>query len=742
MSDFTTTESFSERELEILQLLADGLSNREIGLRLSISLDTVKWHNRQIFSKLYVKNRTQAASRAQELGLLVTDSMTTATQIRHNLPAQVTTFVGREQEVREARRLLSTVRLLTLTGPGGIGKTRLALQLATDVLAEFVDGIFFVPLVAVGASDNVLWAIAEYLDFQFRKSGEPLDQLLEFLEDKRVLLILDNFEHLLGSAGILTTILKRAPHIKMVVTSRERLQLYGEVVLSIQGMALPISNQHHDLRQSESVQLFVQRAHAVDPGLILETTDLQHIARICRLVEGMPLGIELAASWVDSLTLAEIAQEIEQSLDILTTELRDVPASQHSIRAVFERSWNLLSDQQQHAYQKLAVFQHGFTREAAEAITGVNLLTLHSLLRKSLLRYDPQISRYELHELLHHYAVEELVFSGEADAIKQAHAIYFADFMAENWRRMCGSEQREGLAQVEADIDNARTAWHYWIDKGNVEQIIKFFNSFWVVYDIRGWYPAGVELFQQAITMMQSLNTPQAETGLGWLLAVQGLYRVVNGYEREGFVKAKAGFVQAQQGLDMLRLNQRTDMMTVPMINAIIAACHFNERQFARQTAWECLQIAQERDDSWGMAKAQHFLSMMAFDDGDYDAARQLALDALHSSEIVGDRWSKSILCIEVLGLLETVQRDFDAARNWIQQGLEAAEEIDFDYSRQLAYWQFGYVEALQENYSAAARNWQLAKNIGDRIVGLKSIIGFSGTSNAGEWGGRRLIND
>ena len=743
MSSFSATESFSERELEILQLLADGLSNREIGLRLFISVDTVKWHNRQIYIKLGVNNRTQAAARAQDAGLLTANQgITPVPKIQHNLPAQVTTFVGRQHEVREARQLLNSARLLTLTGSGGIGKTRLALQLAAEVLSDFVDGVFFVPLAAVGATDNVLWAIAEHLDFQFRKSGEPLDQLLEFFKDKHLLLVLDNFEHLLSSAGILADILKHAAHVKMLVTSRERLRLYGEVIYSIGGMTLPLSDRAEDLRQSESVQLFVQRAHAANPGLILDTVDLRHIAHICRLVEGMPLGIELAASWGDILTPAEIGEEIEHSLDILATELRDVPATQHSIRAVFERSWNLLNTQQQMAFQKLAVFQRGFTREAAEAITGVNLHTLHSLVSKSLLHHDPQSGRYEQHELLRHYAAEELVYSGESDAIRQAHAVYFGDFMHESWPRMCGSGQNEALMAVEADIDNARAAWHYWIEQGGVDQICKFFNTLWVIYDLRGWYPAGVELFQKGITVMERLSASEAKAGLGWLMAVQGLYQVVNGYEREGFVQAKAGFIKSQQGVDLLRAQQRPDMMAIPLISTIIAACHFNETKVARQLAQECLEVSLANKDDWGVGKAQQFLAMMALDEGRYEAARQLALDALLSFEASGDRWSKSILCIEVLGLLETIGRDIEAAHQWIQRGLDAAEEIDFAYSRQAAYWQFGYVEALQENYGAAARYWQMAQNIGERTFGLKSIIGFSGSSNAGEWGGRKLMND
>ena len=743
MSEYSAAESFSERELEVLHLIADGLSNREIGVRLSISLDTVKWHNRQIFAKLDVNNRTHAAARAQELGLLTDEQAANPpSDIHHNLPAQVTSFVGREHEVGAGRRLLNSARLLTLTGPGGIGKTRVALQLAVDVLPGFVDGVYFIPLSAVSATNNVLWAIAEHLGFQFRKIGEPLDQLVGYLEEKQILLVLDNFEHLTASAGILTDILKHAPHIKMLVTSRERLSLYGEVVYSINGMALPEGEQTDELHHSESVQLFVQRAQAVHPGLQVEADDLRQIARICRLVEGMPLGIELAASWVDTLKPAEIADEIEHSLDILASELRDVPASQHSIRAVFERSWNLLSSRQQVAFQNLAVFQGGFTRKSAQAITGVDLHTLHSLVSKSLLRHDPQTGRFEQHEVLRHYAAEELAYSGEADVVQQAHARYFADFMENNWVRMCGAEQKVALQETEADIDNARVAWEYWVVQEDIEQICKFINTFWLIYDIRGAYPAGIELFQHGIDAVARRTTTETEVALGWLLAVQGLYQVVNGYERGGFLQAKAGFDNAKQGVDLLRKHHREDVMVVPLISLIIAGCHFNEAKVIGDASEECFTIARANNDNWGIGKASHFLAMKALDDDRYDDARQLALDALKAFELNLDRWSMSILCIEVLALLETIKRDFDAASDWIQQGLEWAEEIEFTYSIQMAYWQFGYIEVLKENYSEAARYWRKGESIGERIFGLKSIIGFSGSINAGEWGGRKLTGD
>lgn len=741
------TNPLTKREIDVVCLLADGLSNREIAHRLALALETVKWYNKQIYGKLGVRNRTEAAARAKALGLLSgnsTDAVeaTAFPMPQNNLPAQITSFVGRQREIAEVRQLLEKTRLLTITGPAGSGKTRLALQVASEVLPTFKDGVFFVPFAPVTDVDNIIWAISEHVDFQFHPQGKPLDQLLEYFFEKSLLLVLDNFEHLLKGADSLVEILQSASGVKILVTSRERLKLYGETNYSIGGLELADLGDLKTTLHTESVELFAQRAHSVNQDLKLTAEDWRHIAKICRLVEGLPLGIELAATWVDVLSPREIANEIEQSLDILETELRGTLHSQNSMRAAFDRSWNLLSDIQQTAFRRLSVFPDGFTRHAAETVTGVNLRTLHSLANKSLLRYDPNTHRYEIHELLRQYAAEQLERSGESDIITEASATYFADFMAERWQQMKGRQQKTALLEVEADIENTRAAWMYWIHQRNVARLTQFFHSFWVIYDIRGWYPAGIELFERAAEMLRTVATEEAEAALGWLLAAQGLYNVVGGiYTSVG--GSRRGFALAKKGVQILQyLNRYDELMIVPLLSLFLTASHVNESNIAFEAAEQCLDVATRIGDDWATAKAKQFLTVQAVKGGNFEWAEHLAYEALSTFETSGDNWSKSVLCIEVLGLVAITQGQYEMAKTWIKHGLAAAEAIAFKYSQQTAYWQLGYVAVLQNNYTEAARYWHKALKVGENVLGSPTAIGFGGSGNTVEWGGRELIRE
>jgi predicted ATPase/DNA-binding CsgD family transcriptional regulator len=743
LGDVSLLSSFTGREVDILRCIADGLSNQEIASKLSIALETVKWYNKRIFGKLHVSNRTQAATRARALGVL--DSVATMQgkpadykSYRHNLPAQVTSFVGRHREIAEILRLLDSSRLLSLTGPAGSGKTRLALQIASEVMPYYKDGICFVSLVPVRDKDHILWSIAEHLDLQVHPHNPLLDQLLSYLHEKSVLLVLDNFEHLLDGADILIEILRAAPAVKILVTSRERLNVYGEANYIIGGLKLPEKGALDSAIQTESIELFLQRARFVNPNLKPSRDDLQSIARNCRLVDGMPLGIELAATWVNLLSFQEIGDEIEHGLDILDAAVSGTADAQNSIRAAFARSWDLLDAVQQAAFRRLSVFRDGFTRHAAERVTGVGLRTLKALVGKSLLHYVPDSGRYKIHELLRQYAQEQLESFGEVSQVHEICADYFANFMAERWPQLKGHRQQTALLEIEADIENIRAAWYYWIKRKNVSKLQQFLHSFWVFYDIRGWYPAGIELFQQAVEVMRGVGTEESQAVLGWLLAAQGLYYAVGGiYRTPG--GTSNGFALAQQGIQMLeRLNGYEDMMIVPLMSMFVTASVANAMDVAFSAAQDCLSLAAKFDDSWAIAKAKQFLTISAINNGDYANAERLADEALRIFEESGDKWSRSVLCIEVLSLLAITLRQFDQAKEWIERGLKAAEEIDFKYSQQMAYWQLGYVATLQENYAEAGKYWHKALSIGEDVIGSPVIIGFGG--NGMEWGGRKLL--
>ena len=346
---------------------------------------------------------------------------------RSNLPAAPTPLVGRESELAALTQLLDNpqCRLLTLVGPGGIGKTRLAIEAAAARREVFVDGVVLASLAAVNSPTFMLPALASALGFSFYGSTNPRNQLLNHLSEKQMLLVLDNLEQLLEGVELVADILRRAPGLKLLATSRERLNLLGEWVVEVQGLAVPPAGQAKGVEECSAVALFVQSARRAKAGFALRAGDEPAVAHICRLVEGMPLAIELAASWVRMLSCQEIAREIEHNLDFLVASTRDLPERHRSLWAVFDHSWKLLSGEEQRELSQLSVFRGGFTRQAAEAVAGASLAALSSLVTKSLVRRASaldDLTYYDLHELVRQYAHVQLRGAGDIDRLSQRFA--------------------------------------------------------------------------------------------------------------------------------------------------------------------------------------------------------------------------------------------------------------------------------------------------------------------------------
>lgn len=509
------TEPLNEREQEILACLVEGLTNREISSRLHIAYRTVKWYNTQIYSKLGVNNRDDAIQRASELGLFHHVSTPSQQQGNHNLPAQVTPFVGRQQEIHDLKKLIASDRLVTVLAPGGMGKTRLSLAVARGQIGHYRDGVYFVPLAPLSSPADIVTTIAENIGFVFHGEQAPDQQLVSFLKHRTLFLILDNFEHLLDGAGLVSEIIQSASDVKILVTSRERLNLHGETVYNLRGMEFPTWETTEDAMDFDSVKLFMQSAKRVRSGFEFHADELDFLARICRLTAGMPLGIELAAGWVDVLSLEKIADEIQRGIDILETDMRDMPERHRSLRATFEQTWHRRTEDEQTVFARLSVFRGGFTLESAEAVAGANARHLRKLAQKSLVQTES--NRYAIHELLRQFGESKLSGNGEYETVQAQHARYFAELIApfgdSPWSS--GTQEETEIVQsikaLRMDFDNMRAAWFYYADTGDIDSLRFMMDGLWRFVDEHSRSSDGVSLFRYTHSLFLNESNDDSE---------------------------------------------------------------------------------------------------------------------------------------------------------------------------------------------------------------------------------------
>ena len=664
------------REQEVLLLLADRCSNREIADQLHLAENTVKDYVSKILSKLYVKNRRQAVERARELGLLE-DAQKDKSRTRINIPAEPTPFVGRSYELANILHQLDETRLLTLVGPGGIGKTRLALKAAQQAAGEYPDGVFFVPLAPISAADRLVQTIAEAVKFPLMTQENPQTQLLRFLQNKQLLLVVDNFEHLLDGVQIISEILPRAVGVKILATSREKLNLISETLFIVGGMDISLPDRPPEGDKNDASALFIQSAGRVCPGFEPGSEDLVQIESICQMVEGMPLAIELAAAWLQILTLDEIRVELEQGFDILSTEARDAPQRHRSLRAVFEHSWKLLVAPDREILMSLSLFRGGFTRQAAQQVTGASLKQLMDLVSKSFLHHNPKSGRLEFHELLRQYAQEELRETPKANkSAAGAHAAYYADFMEERWQQLKGERQLPALAEIEADLENVRAAWKYYQNPINSPQTWKFMYSLWFVHWVRGRYLVGSELFAEAAHALNG-KTDQQD------IALRALAMALQGYFLAWLDLSEQGGKLAEDAVETLQQLNYPEAFLLALDSLIVNA-YFHSRWEQFEHTQLMLDVARQVNDKWMIAFALFAVSMAEVVKEDYPEARRQAEIHLKLCEEIGDKVHATVSLI-VQGNSALAQEDYEEAWSSYLRCLKLSQQIGFFYSLQTA---------------------------------------------------------
>jgi predicted ATPase/DNA-binding CsgD family transcriptional regulator len=719
-------DPLTPRELEILRLTADGLTNKAIAEQLFLSFETVKWYLKQIYSKLQVSSRIQAIAVARAAGLLDGSRVMDEPSVPlHNLPHQPLSFIGRITELAQLDERLTdpACRLLTVVGPGGIGKTCLALQAATAQLTRFRDGVYFAALAPLVDPTLIPTVIADAIRLSFAPGQPPKRQLLNYLRDRQMLLILDNFEHLLPGVNFISELLENAPGIKLLVTSRERLQLQSEGVFRLDGFSFADWTTPEAAAESSAGRLFLQSARRVKPSFALTRETLPALCSICRLVLGMPLGILLAASWTEGLTMTEIAQEIEHSFEFLEGDWRDLPERQRSLRAVFEQSWNLLTEAERAAMRCFSLFRGGFTREAAQQVARASLKTLTSLVNKSLLSRD-STGRYDVHELLRQYSAQQLDQQGHERQLYQArYAAYYANYMDVRWVLLRSAKTRADIAEIDVEIDNIRAAWNIMLEQTYLPEIAMTARVLSYFLIMRVQYEQGIDLFGRAVSVLRAL--PAGETrdkALGEVLPGLGHFFTASGLPVKGKLLAEECF-RFLQGDEATEIRLRA---YIPLCRSLL---FLGELQEMKQRLQQGIGLAQQFGDPWYVGTLEFLLGLANVHLGQYEEAYRAGEAALQYLEQADDSYYQGLCCGPVLGQTALRLRHYEEAKQYLLRSISCFQRFDDAFEVAQSNRDLSEVCALLKEFDAAKRAYQSslhyfakAGQTGQLIANLRSV--------------------
>jgi len=632
-----------------------------------------------------------------------------------NLPTQLTSFVRREREMEQVKDLLNEGRLVTLTGPGGTGKTRISLQVAAEVVDEYEHGVWFVELAPLTSIEYIVPTVADALNFtldNYLTAKDSSSQLVDYLRHRSMLLVMDNFEHLSEGANLLAELLEGAPEVKILATSREKLNLREEWAFDLGGMSYPKNGDGTDVEEYNALKLFVRRARQVNSNFTLSEEDKRWVVNICQTVEGMPLAIELAAAWSSALSCEEIAKEIDQSLDFLSTTMRDVPHKHRSLRAVFDHSWASLTKRQKAGLRKLSVFNGGFQRQAALSIADVDLGLLSDFINKSLLKRRAD-GRYDIHQLLKQYLTEILKSDqDEWDALRERHSQYYMRFLELRAPLLEGQEMVKTRNEIRAESGNIRAAI-YWVilhwDETQARNILAFTSSY---YNLRGWHEAMNALGDIARHLREKGAGKQPGT---WRRSVL-LSALVFHY----FYRSLLGDLAVEQKcLEILSELRELDLQKeLGVCLESLGICALFRGEFAQSIEYlqESLGYYKEFREIYLNGSCMLFLGWAFLEKGDYKQAESGFMECYQFCKRYNNRTIQSF-ALDKLGIAADAMGEYTKALDYHQQALEIHKEHEFRSGQgyalsrmSLSAWGMGEYKGARQ-YACEA--FQIFKNTG-----------------------------
>jgi predicted ATPase/DNA-binding SARP family transcriptional activator len=678
------------------------------------------------------------------------------------LQTHLTPFIGRERELANLGKLIGdqNCRWMTLVGPGGIGKTRLAVQAASNQRNAFAQGVAFVPLVSVESVEAIVPAIADALGFSFYGATSPRAQLLNYLRDKQMLLVLDNVEQLSSAADLFVELLQHTTEIKFLMTSREPLDVQGEWVFPVEGLQIPEDDGIQAMETSAAVALFVQRAQRARVGFALSAEDRPSMLRLCRVVEGTPLALELAATWVRILSVAEIVNGIERDLNFLQATVRDLPARHRSLRVVFDQSWKLLSEEEQKILLRFSIFRGGFRLEATEQVAGASLAALSALVAKSLVRRSGE-QRYDLHELVRQFAAEHLSRDSDEQMVTQdRHSRYYLTSFGRADGRMHSPAQREALAEWTAEMDNIRVAWNWAVAQNEFGLIEKTLRAFAMLYETRGLYREGLDMLGRAIDALEVAHGPSpsdrtGQVALGHLLTNRALltYRLGRHAEAQAMLQSSLeilrplndarflvepitylGAVMSLTGdyaraLDLFAEAREKSLAVGDRVFAATSLslhAHFSrligqsENQHARLQAavaeWRA--VGDPRFIAYGL----NFLGQSALALGRFDEARKALEESVELNTLVGARWNLGH-AFQGLGAVAQAQGEHQQAIDLFRKAVDTFTELGGRFYIGQILAQTGRSHFALGNDLEAERVWRESLRIEAEIRGMPVVL-------------------